>query len=318
MNVGRIKDKIFLMPVCLLLSLVLLGTACQKQKNAKSVESKTTAKYPMSVTDDSGHKVKMASKPKRIISLAPSNTEILFSLGLADKIVGVTSYCDYPPEAKKKEEIGSFAGPNIEKILAQKPDLVVATGDLQEPVAQELEKLKVTVFVCNPKNLDGLLNNIRKIGAITGAETEAKKLTDSMTAVEEKVSKKVAKLKESEKPKVFFELYNEPLTTVGKDTFHNELIEIAGGKNIAGNLKESYPQFSVDTLINESPDVFISIKDTMYDPGDIAARPGYADIKAIRDNRVTVINGDLVNRPGPRITEGLWQIAKAIHPELFK
>jgi iron complex transport system substrate-binding protein len=304
--------------VLLLMSFVLLISACQKIEKPTALKEKAEIKFPLTVIDDSNRKVEVKKKPKRIISLSPSNTEILFALGLENEIVGVTTYCDYPAAAKKKEKIGSFAQPNIEKIIALKPDLVLGTGGIQDPVVKELEKLKITVFVANPKNLDGVLKNILTISRITGKQKDAQIVIETMKSVRDKVARTVAKLKDSQKPKVFFDLYNEPLTTVGKDTFHNELITIAGGKNIAGNLKEKYPQFSLDTLIQENPDVYIAIKDSMYNPGNVNERPSYTDIAAVKNNRVTIIDGDLVNRPGPRITKGLWEIAKAIHPELFK
>jgi iron complex transport system substrate-binding protein len=194
----------------------------------------------------------------------------------------------------------------------------LATGDLQDPVVEELEKLKITVFICNPESLNQLFSVIKTIGNITGKAAEAKTLNDTMKGIKNKVTKKVAKLEESEKPKVFFELYNEPLTTIGRDTFHNELIETAGGKNITGHLGEKYPQYSLEALLIEDPDVYLAISDSMYNPGDIKERPAYANMAAIKNDQVAVINGDLVNRAGPRITSGLWEIAKAIHPDLFK
>lgn len=301
---------------CLLIPLFSFG--CQQKERASRSNGDLSAKFPLTVHDDANRAITLKSKPKRIISLAPANTEILFALGLDDEIIGVTTYCDYPKQASSKDKIGSFAEPNIEKIVGLEPDLVVATGGIQKQIVEELEKLKVNVFVCYPKDFDGVKKDITAIGTLTDSKKEAKVVVKQMEKVEKEVVDAVAKLKDSEKPTVFFEIYNEPLTTVGKDTFHNELITMAGGKSITAELEETYPQYSQDMLIKQNPDVYISIKDTMYDPGDIMTRPGYSDIAAIQKHRVLVINGDYVNRAGPRLAKALLEIAKAIHPELFK
>jgi iron complex transport system substrate-binding protein len=321
----RKKNRSIWLPILIsvvLLAALLLAAGCQVEKTAQKdkgggeKESQTT--YPMTIKDDSGKSVKIKKQPKTVVSMSPACTEILFAIGLDKEIIGVTSYCDYPADAKKKEKIGSFAQPNIEKIVALKPDLVLSTGNLQDEQIKELRRLGTTVLAVYPKNIDGVTKDIALIGKIMGHEKEAESVVEKMAGVRDRVKKSVAKLKKNQRPKVFFELYNEPLTTAGADTFQDELVTLAGGENISGNLKEQYPQYSLDELIKQNPEVYLAGSGTMSNPGSIEKRAGFADIDAVKNGRVTVINDDLVNRPGPRITVGLWEIAKAIHPELFK
>jgi len=266
------------------------------------------------LTDDSGQKIVLSGPAKRIVSLAPANTEIIFALGGEKKLVGVTTYCDYPEEAKKKEKIGDFANPNVEKIISLKPQVVLATGGVQKGVVERLAKFKIKVFVVDPKNFEQLFSDLEKVGKIIGKEDEAEKLVKDLKSQVQEVKTKTQGL---EKPKVFFEIYSQPLMTAGKNTFINDMIEIAGGVNIGAQAGEGYPQFSEEQLIKENPDFYLAAKGSMNSPEDLKKRPGYSGLKAVKEGKVFVLDDNLVTRPGPRLVEGLLQVARALHPEVF-
>ena len=273
--------------------------------------------FPVTVKDDAGRTVKVAKEPKRIISTAPDTTEILFALGLGNRVVGVSTYCNYPEEAKTKEKIGTFQDPNIEKVLALKPDLVISTGGVQRQFIERLEKMGIPVYTSYPHNLDEVLKSIYKIGLVTGAEKEAKDLIFDLKFRIARVTSKVSKVKN--KPRVFFELWHEPLMSAGPGSFIDDLIKKAGGINLAGNARTAYPIFSLEQLVKEDPDVIIAAESSMGgNPSDIAKRPGWEMLKAVKNQKIFTINDDIIFRAGPRLVIALETIAKYLHPELFK
>lgn len=273
--------------------------------------------FPLKVRDDAKRTVIIPRLPQRIISTAPANTEILFALGLGDKVVGVTTWCNYPKDATKKEKIGDFQNPNIEKILSLKPDLVVATGGIQIPLVEKLQQLGVTVYVIDPKTIEDVITTIYKIGHITGQDKIAKDLGFSLKL---RISTVVSKVqKAQQKPKVFFELWHEPLMSVGPGSFVDDLIRKAGGINIAGNARTPYPIFSLEELIKEDPDIIIGAASSMgTGPSNISTRPGWSSLKAIKTGKVFTIDDDIIFRSGPRLVDALEIIAKYLHPEIFK
>lgn len=274
--------------------------------------------FPVTVKDEVGRSVTVSKEPQRIISTAPNVTEILFALGLGDKVIGVTTFCDYPEEAKNKEKIGTFQSPNIEKILALKPDLIVATGGVQRQFVERMEKMGIPIYVSYPHNLDEVLKSIYRIGVITGAEKKAKELLFDLKFRIAKVTSKVGKVKS--KPKVFFELWHEPLMSAGPGSFIDDLIKKAGGVNIAGDAKTSYPIFSLEQLIKEDPDVIIGAESSMGGKPtvDIIKRPGWDALRAVKNQKIFTINDNIIFRAGPRLVIALELIAKYLHPELFK
>lgn len=277
-----------------------------------------TGAFPLTLTDDTGRQVKLKKTPKRIVSLAPSNTEILFALGLGHRVVGVTTFCDYPPEAKKKEKIGGFENPNLEKVISLKPDLVLATGGIQQPFIQELEKVGISVFVLHPKDLNQLIAGIDKVGKITGQVEQSRRLTGTMRKTIADIRSKVASQRKKSRPKVFVEIFSQPLYSAGAGTFIDDLIKISGGKNIAAEAGSDYVVYSLENLLKENPDIYIAVKGSMSDPGLLKKRAGFSDLKAVKNNRVYIVDDNLVSRPGPRIIEGLKQIAKYIYPQIFR
>jgi len=272
------------------------------------------------VVDDLGRSVNIEKIPQRIISLAPSNTEILFALGLGEKVVGVTEYCNYPPEALDKEKVGGFSTPDIEKIIALEPDLILASSIHAKEIIPALEERGLIVFAIEPKDLDELFEDIKVVGKITGKEKEASELVAQMERRVKAVTEKTDKLREDQRPRVFYPVWHDPLWTVGSETFVNELIEKAGGVNIFQDIKR-YKTVDLETVIARNPEIIIAAAGH-EDAGEelfkwVKSELRLRGTEAHRNNRVYRIDSDTVERAGPRIVEGLEVLAKCIHPEIF-
>lgn len=258
-------------------------------------------------TDELGRTVYIKQSPERIISLAPSVTETLFALGLGDKVVGVTTYCDYPPETKTKVSIGDTQKPSLEKIVALKPDLVIASTSSQlESFVRNIEDAKIPLYISNPRNVAETLTSIQAIGDITGASEKAKEITDKLRARIEQVHERTAN---REKPKIFIMLGAEPLITVGGKTFMNDLVTQAGGLSISADESSDYPQYSFETAIARRPEIIF------LQAGDDKLPERLKQTPAALNGRLYHLNDDLLMRPGPRIVEGLEQLAEKIYPQ---
>jgi iron complex transport system substrate-binding protein len=269
---------------------------------------------PQYVFDDLERLVAINGTPQRIISLAPSNTEILFTLGLGDKVVGVTDWCDYPPEALEKEKVMGYSTPNIEKIVALNPDLILAGYGNPIEVVNTLDGLVLTVFGIKTTDLDDLLNDIKTVGEITDKELEAYALTSEMAVRIQAVTNQTEELEE--RPRVFYIIWNDPLQTAGSGTFIHELIEKGGGVNICGNIT-GYPIISIEEVIARNPEVII----TSSWPGVYEWAMNEAALNATdarQNNRVFVCDDNVAQRPGPRLVEGLEWFAYFIQPEIFE
>jgi iron complex transport system substrate-binding protein len=287
-----------------LLSLALILTGCSPTGHTASID----IDY---VFDDLGRLVAINGTPQRIISLAPSNTEILFALGLGDRVVGVTNYCDYPPEALNKTKVGGYANPDIEKIVALNPDLILAGYGNPIEVVYTLAGLGLTVFGIKTVDLDDLLNDIRRVGEITDKEVEAQALTSEMENSIQTVTNQTTELEP--RPRVFYIIWNDPLWTAGSGTFINELIEKAGGVNICQNIT-GYAQINLEEVVASNPEIIIT-SEWVYDWALNATE--LASTNASQTGRVYTLDDNLVQRPGPRLVEGLEWFAHFIHPEIF-
>jgi iron complex transport system substrate-binding protein len=289
------------------------------EKDNTSQDSKVEApedKYPIEVTDDFGNKVVIEKNPARIISLAPSHTEILFKLGLGNRVVAVSNFCDYPQEAKAKEKVGDAMSVNVERIIELEPDLVLQYGAGNEEVNQKLREAGINILSYEPESVQEVIDLITKIGEITQTQLNATKTTVDMMS---KLYYITGTVEKAEKPKVFYEVWHDPLMTAGPGSFIDELITLAGGENIAKDAQGKYPQFEVEQLIERNPDVYLSAKDSEDKTVEsIKKRDGFETINAIKNDRVYLLDPNIISRPGPRIVDGLELIAKSIHPELFK
>ena len=295
--------------------LITLLTACAPQAVP------TKAATPMSFTDGLGRKINLEQAPQRIVSLAPSNTEILFAIGAGSQVVGRDTLSDFPQEAKKLTDIGStFDALNTEKIVSLKPDLVLAAEINTPEQVKQLESLGLTVYYLkNPSTLEEMYKNLEIVGQMTGHKEEAATLTESLKKRVAAVDEKIAPI--SSRPNVFYELdATDPAKpfTAGKGTFITQLIERAGGHNIAADL-DGYPQMSLEQVVAANP-AFIILGDARYGvtPESIAKRPGWSDLSAVKNGKVLPFNDDLVSRPGPRLVDALEELAKLLRPELFQ
>jgi iron complex transport system substrate-binding protein len=274
----------------------------------------TPTAFPVTVTDHAGREVTLTEAPERIVSIAPSNTEILFTLGLGQRVVAVDQYSDYPPEAKEKEQLGSYVEPNIEQIVAVAPDLVLATGVHEQSVVPKLEDLRLTVAVVDPQDLEEVFDGILLVGQLTGQDGRA---ADLVCELQDRVETVISRVEGAERPRVFFELSPE-LHTAGPDSFIDDLIEHAGGVNIAADATEEWPQLSAEIAIEQDPEVILlADHEAGVTPEQVAERAGWEQVSAVKAGRIVPIDPDLTNRPGPRVVDGLEEIARALHPDLF-
>lgn len=275
--------------------------------------------YPITLTDDSGRQVTITKLPVRIISLAPSNTEILFALGLGDRVVGVSDFSDYPPEASEKENIGNTQSPNVEKIVALQPDFILASDINPIDVINNLAGLGLTVFGIESTNLDDLLHDINTVGLITNKEAEAATLTTDMQSKIKAVTDKTAGLSLDKKPRTFHICWHDPIWTAGSSTYILDLIEKAGGVNIFADI-EGYQAVDIEQVITRDPEVILvtAMGGTSSMTWDwVNTEPRLANVSARKNGRVYFVESNWVERPGPRIVLGLEQMAKYIHPEIF-
>jgi len=277
------------------------------------------AQFPVTVTDDQGKEVTIYKQPKRIISLSPANTEILFALGLDEEIVGVTEFCNHPPGAKGKEKIGGYSNPNLEKIVSLKPDLILA--DYGNPIKgiKQIESLGYTLVGLNPKTIEDILRNLKLVGKITGKTKEASELISNMKERLNSVEEKVRSLDKDEKARVLYVIWYKPLWTAGSGTFIDELIKKAGGINIASELS-GYKQMSLEKVIEKNPQVIVvgESKDQPNLVKTVKEETTLSGTDAFRNNRIYTIDTDIVSRSGPRIVDALEQLAKLLHPKMFK
>lgn len=290
------------------LSVLMLATACAPVDTVS----------PGAVVDDLGRSVNIEEIPQRIVSLAPANTEILFALGLEERVVGVTEYCNYPPEALDKEKVGGFSTPDVERIIALQPDLILASDIHAEEVIPALEEKGLTVFALEPKDLDGILEDIQTVGKITGKEEEASEL---VTGMEERIKAITDLTTDLEQmPGVFYITWHDPLWTSGSETFINELIKTAGGVNIFQDVAE-HKVVDIELVIARNPEVIIAGTghgEAKNEPFEWAKEePRLAVTEARKNGRVFEVDGDLVSRAGPRIVDALEWFAQFIHPEIF-
>jgi len=265
-------------------------------------------------TDGIGRKVAVRPDPQRIISLAPNLTEILFAFGLGDRVAGVTSYCDFPEAAKSKEKLGDTLRPDLERIIALKPDLVLITTSSQlEQITRRLDQLSIPVYVTNPRDVREIVASIRALGEVTGATTKAGEIAGEMEQRIHLVRERVRSLPGL---RVFYVLQTGPLITAGRNTFINDLINLAGGVSISGQETSDYPQFSRETVVARSPEVIVTPSSHGTDfVNEADLRRDFATTLAVRANRIVRVNPDWVDRPGPRIVEGLEQLARGLHPQ---
>ncbi len=300
-----------------LVAVALVGVACTQGSDAPSntdpsVLVTAEATFPITLVDDDGVEVTIAAEPQRIVTFAPSMTEIVYALGLGDRLVGVSGpFDDFPAEAQQVEQVGGAGDfgvdPNVERVVALEPDLflTISGGDAWKA---ELRDLGVPIVTLNATEFGDLLFDIMTVGMVTGAEREAEALVDDMRNRAEDVAAQV-----TERVSCFFEVYYPPLTTVGPNTFVFDLLQMAGCDPVTAGAASDYPEWSVEDLVADGPQVYLATPESAKSPAVVARRPGFEGIPAVASGRIVLVDGDLVTRPGPRVVDGLEQLATALH-----
>lgn len=312
--------------VTLFLVCAIFLSACTNSSSSTgssaTVSAPTATSSTLTLTDGLNRSVTLNSPAKRIVSLAPSMTEMLFAIGAGSQVVGRDSFSNYPEQATSIAEVGGSSGDySYETITSLKPDLVIAAEINTADQVKKLEDLGLKVYYfANPVDFNDLFNEMETLGKLTGHESDAKTAVDALTKRVSAVTSTVAKATST--PTVFYELDgSDPSNpwTPGPGSFMDQLITAAGGKNAAATLSSQWAQISIENLLIVNPD-YIVLGDSNYGvtPEQVAARTGWDQLTAVKDSKVYAFNDDLVSRAGPRMVDGLEALAKLIHPELFK
>lgn len=271
--------------------------------------------WPRTIQDDQQQSVLVSSEPQRIVSLAPSNTEVLFALGLGDRIVGVTDFCNYPAEALEKSKIGGFSTVSIERVVALHPDLVIASPGNNQEAVDRIKDLGIPVYFADAQNLAGIYATFEKLGYITGTSDKASEIITELKAREEKVRKEGEAL--TKKPIIAHVIWYDPIYVSGKGTFQDELIQIAGGLNAFSD-KNSHAIANIEEFISKKPDIIMvnSGSGMGSDKTDILeyfmTEPRLSGLSAIASNKTIMVDSDIADRAGPR----LWDLLEEIAPKI--
>ena len=288
-----------------------------------AITAAASAQEPEPIIDDLGNEVELDERPQRIVSLSPATTEKIFGLGLGDRVVGVTTYCDYPPEMLERVEegeistIGTVVEPNMEAIVELDPDLVVAASVNPIEDVERLIELGENVAGFAPDDLDSALSAMENVGRVTGFQEETQEVISRMETRLEEVESLVAE--QEEEPTVFYEIWSDPLQTAGAGTFIDDLIEIAGAKNIGAEAGEGWPEYSLESLIMEDPEVYVSTPHSAPEGvtvEEIKERQHFDALTAVQEGKVALVDQDKLSRAGPRLIDGLIELTAAIHPEI--
>jgi len=320
--------RIYTLLFALLLSVLVLagcGASEEKETNQSEQGAKTepteNAAFPVTIKDAADEDVVIEAQPEKIVSLIPSNTEIAFALGLGEKIVGVSDNDNYPEEVANIEKIGGMEF-NVEKIISLQPDVVLAQGSMADSSAEGLKQIQdagIPVIVVNDaKNFAEVYKSIEMIGTATGKQEEAQKIVDDMKAKVEDLKAKAATIKDEDKKSVLMEISPAPeLYAAGKNTFIDEMLSIINAENIVK--EEGWPKVDQEAIISSNPDVIITTYGFYVDNpvGQVTSREGWQDINAVKNKQVVDVHSDKVTRPGPRLVEGVEELAKAVYPDIF-
>ncbi|MFS8084761.1 MAG: ABC transporter substrate-binding protein [Acidobacteriota bacterium] len=291
---------------------MLTTAACSPRRNQNSSSITETRE----VTDEAGRRVRLPLKIERIVSLAPNLTEIVYAVGAGDRLVGRTRYCDYPPEVKMVAEIGDTMTPSIERIIALKPQVVlVSTASQLEAFTKQLEQQRIAVYVTNPRSLDEMFRSIETLGDLFGTHDRVEKLVADLRRRADAVRAAVGQTKPS---RVFYQVSDEPLYTIGRESYLTDLVRRAGGVSVTADVPGAFPRYSDEAALAARPDAIILPTGGSMATANSKIAVSLKNSPAALTNRVYKINEDHLSRPGPRLIDGLEEMARALHPEVFK
>jgi iron complex transport system substrate-binding protein len=305
---GHIANRAFLLIVFGLLAVTALSVAC------RSTVSTRNAANTREVTDEAGRRVIVPQKIDRIVSLAPNLTEIVYAVGAGEQLVGDTEYCDYPAQAKRVAKIGDTLHPSIERIIALKPQIVlVSTASQLETFTKQLDDQHIAVYVTNPQSLDDIFRSTQALGDLFGHHDWTMTLLDGLrtrAAAVDVATKSVKPVR------VFYQLSDSPLYTIGRESYLTDLVRRAGGISVTADVPGAFPRFSDEAALAAKPDAIILATGGSMGAANTSATPALKNSPAVIKNRVYKINDDLLARPGPRLVDGLEEMARALHPEV--
>ena len=306
-------DQINFRKLAVVLGTLLLAAAfaCSPARTPSEGHSSTTQ-----LKDDAGRLVSVPQRVDRVITLAPNLTEIVFAIGAGDRLVGNTTYCDYPPEAKNVAKVGDTLHPSLERIIALKPQVVlISTASQLETFTQQLQTQNIAVFVTDPHDLEGVFRSIEQVGQIMGRQQQAdafvQKLRERTNAVEQAV-------KNAPPVRVFYQASGEPLYVPGHDAFVTDLMRRAGGLSVTADVPGAWPKFSNESALAAKPEAIILPTGGSMGAANSTVAEALRNSPAVLARRVYKINDDHLARPGPRVVDGLEEMARALHPEAFK
>ena len=273
--------------------------------------SKAPAVATQTIVDDLNRTVTVPKRITRIVSLAPNLTESVFAVGAGDRLVGVTTFCNYPEQARSIAKVGDTMTPNIETIIALKPDVVlVSTASQIESFMKTFDSNRIAVYVTDPKSLEDVFAEMKHFGQMFGTEEQAEKLVDSLRV---RVTAAETAVKQTEPTRVFVQISKEPLFTIGRSSFLNGILAHAGAISVTADVESAYPKLSKETALALKPDaIILSDSEDNREPNDV-----FNGSPAVKNGRVFKINADIISRPGPRLVDAIEQIGRSLHPDKF-
>lgn len=274
-----------------------------------------TDAFPVTVMDDFGNEVTLEKAPESIVSLAPVDTEILFALGAGDSVTGITDYCNYPEEAADVDSIGTYMEPNMELILSKSPDLVVASGFIDDNIRQQLEENGTAIFITNASDLESTEKNIETLGKLIGHDAEAEEVVKNMEDEWTDLSAELENVKEEKS--AFIDIGS--LYSAGPSSLLDNSMQMIKVENVAADADSAWPQLSAEAVVEANPDVYISLYSTLE---DVQQTAGLSDLACLNEDGGFIyiddssVEGDMIQRPGPRYVEGLKVLAELVYPEI--
>ncbi len=295
----------------LILICLLFVCACNSRKPA--AQNTSAARE---ITDDAGRRVALPARVDRVVALAPNLTEIVFAVGAGDRLVGNTTYCDYPAEAKTITKVGDSLQPSLERIIALRPQVVlISTASQLEVFTRQLQNQNIAAFVTDPQDLDGVFRSIEQIGQILGQPDQATSLVNKLR---ERVNAVAQAVQDAKPVRVFYQLSGQPLYTAGRDAFVTDLMRHAGAISVTADVPGAWPMYSNESALAARPEAIILPTGGSMGASNSTVTEALRTSPAALNARVYKINDDYLARPGPRVIDGLEAMARALHPEAFK
>jgi iron complex transport system substrate-binding protein len=306
-------------------ALVFAATACLGPWSALSVRAQSTNPPPETppaasreVADEAGRHINVPQPVRRIVSLAPNLTETIYALGAQERLVGDTDACDYPPEAQAKAKVGSGVNPNLEQLVALKPDLVLVTTvfNRRETVAA-LERIGIATYATDPKTTESILSSFERLGDLLGVRERGEELAAKLR---DRLADLTRRLADQQPKRVLFVVWADPLISVGRNTFLSDAMRLAGARSVVDSAQD-WPHFSLEELVHLQPDFLIfaagHVEDAESQVESLSKLPGWRSLEAIRRHHIAVVS-DAIIRPGPRVIDAIVELARQLHPEAFE